>query len=314
MLAVAVIAGGFLFMKGGKGKTEVTYREYRPEIGSIRSVVSTTATIKPQNRLEIKSPVNGRIDQIMVKEGESVRKGQVLALISSTDRAALLDAATQKGKNETDYWNKVYNQTALISPINGQVIVSSLNPGQTITTSDAVLVLSDRLIVKADVDETDIGNVKLGQKAEISLDAYPDIKVTGVVDHIYYESTLVNNVNIYKVDLVPSTVPDVFRSGMSANVNVVIREKDNVLLLPLSAVRSRNGRSIVSVKGPSADSVRRVPVKTGLKDDKNVEILEGVSSGDVVMVKDSTFVLPKGSGGSNPFVPQRRPQQQNKGG
>ncbi len=299
---------------GKKGKSDVTFREYRAEVGTIRSLVSTTATIKPQNRLEIKSPVGGRIDEILVKEGQSVRKGQVLALISSSERAALLDAATQKGKSETDYWKKVYNQTALISPINGQVIVSSLNPGQTITTSDAVLVLSDRLIVKADVDETDIGNLKLGQNAEISLDAYPDIKVTGVVDHIYYESTLVNNVNIYKVDLVPSRVPDVFRSGMSANVNIVVREKENVLLLPLAAVRGRNGRSFVSVRGASPDSIRKMPVQTGLKDEKNVEILQGLSSGDVVVVKDSTFVLPKGSGGSNPFVPQRKPQQQSKGG
>ncbi|HWR01617.1 MAG TPA: efflux RND transporter periplasmic adaptor subunit [Chlorobaculum sp.] len=314
VLAVAVIAGGVLFIMGKKGKSDVTYREYRAEVGTIRSLVSTTATIKPQNRLEIKSPVGGRIDEILVKEGQSVTKGQVLALISSAERAALLDAATQKGKSETDYWKKVYNQTALISPINGQVIVSSLNPGQTITTSDAVLVLSDRLIVKADVDETDIGNLKLGQNAEISLDAYPDIKVSGVVDHIYYESTLVNNVNIYKVDLVPSKVPDVFRSGMSANVNIVVREKENVLLLPIAAVRGRNGRSFVSVRGASPDSIRKLPVVTGLKDEKNVEILKGLSSGEVVVVKDSTFVMPKGSGGSNPFVPQRKPQQQSKGG
>jgi hypothetical protein len=57
-----------------------------------------------------------------------------------------------------------------------------------------------------------------------------------------------------------------------------------------------------------------MPVQTGLKDEKNIEIVQGLSSGDVVVVKDSTFVLPKGSGGSNPFVPQRRPPQQNKGG
>lgn len=314
VIAVALIAGAILFTVAKSGKSEVKWREYRPEIGSIRSVVTTTATIKPQNRLEIKSPVNGRIDEILVKEGDFVKKGQVLALISSTERAALLDAATQKGRSEIDYWNKVYNQTSLISPIGGQVIVSSLNPGQTITTIDDVLVLSDRLIVKADVDETDIGNVKLGQKAEISLDAYPDINVAGVVDHIYYESTLVNNVNIYHVDIVPKTVPEVFRSGMSANVNIVVKEKDNVLLLPQAAVRSRSGRTFVSVRGASPDSVKRVPVHTGLRDDRNVEIVDGLSAGDVVVVRDSTFVLPKGKSGSNPFMPQRRNPQQNKGG
>ncbi|AOS84396.1 RND transporter [Chlorobaculum limnaeum] len=307
---VVVTAGFFIFRAFFDSKPKVSYREYRPEIGAIRQMVSTTATIKPQNRLEIKSPVGGRIDRILVNEGEVVKKGQVLALISSTERAALLDAATQKGQSEIDYWNKVYNQTALISPIDGQVIVSSLNPGQTITTSDAVLVLSDRLIVQADVDETDIGSVKVGQKARISLDAYPEISVEGVVDHIYYESTLVNNVNIYHVDILPLTVPEVFRSGMSANIDIVVNEKENVLTLPLAAVRSQNGRSFVLMRAAAPDSVRKVPVQLGLQDDSNVEIESGLSASDVVVVREKAFVLPKNNEGSNPFLPSPQRDKQ----
>lgn len=313
VVAVAAVAFALFFFMGKRGKPEASWKEFQVQVGSIRTAVSTTATIKPQNRVEIKSPVNGRIDEILVKEGAFVRKGQVLVLVSSAERAALLDAATQKGKSETEYWKKVYNQTALISPIDGQVIVSNLNPGQTITSSDAVVVLSDRLIVKAEVDETDIGSVKLGQKAEISLDAYPDTRVPGVVDHIYYESKLVNNVNIYQVDILPESVPEVFRSGMSANVNILVREKDHVLTLPVAAVRIRNGNSFVKVRGASADSARRVPVQTGLKDEKNVEIVSGLAAGDVVVVRDTTFVLPKSKSGSNPFMPQRRPPQQGSG-
>ena len=313
VVAAIVLAAGFFFFRSSfDGKSKVTYKEYRPEIGAIRQMVSTTATIKPQNRLEIKSPVGGRIDKILVKEGDFVKKGQVLALVSSTERAALLDAATQKGQSEIDYWNKVYNQTALISPIDGQVIVSNLNPGQTITTSDAVLVLSDRLIVQADVDETDIGNVKVGQKARISLDAYPDIRVDGVVDHIYYESTLVNNVNIYHVDILPVEVPEVFRSGMSANIDIVVNEKENVLTLPLAAVRSQNGRSFVLMRAAAPDSVRRVPVQLGLQDESNVEIESGLSASDVVVARDKAFVLPKNNGGSNPFLPSPPRDKQKK--
>ena len=313
VVAAIVLAAGFFFFRSSfDGKSKVTYKEYRPEIGAIRQMVSTTATIKPQNRLEIKSPVGGRIDKILVKEGDFVKKGQVLALVSSTERAALLDAATQKGQSEIDYWNKVYNQTALISPIDGQVIVSNLNPGQTITTSDAVLVLSDRLIVQADVDETDIGNVKVGQKARISLDAYPDIRVDGVVDHIYYESTLVNNVNIYHVDILPVEVPEVFRSGMSANIDIVVNEKENVLTLPLAAVRSQNGRSFVLMRAAAPDSVRRMPVRLGLQDENNVEIESGLSASDVVVARDKAFVLPKNNGGSNPFLPSPPRDKQKK--
>ncbi|AAM71623.1 MAG TPA: RND transporter [Chlorobaculum sp.] len=311
-VVIALVAGSVVYRTVFVGKPKISYREYRPEIGDIRQLVSTTATITPQNRLEIKSPVSGRIDKILVKEGDFVKKGQVLALVSSTERAALLDAATLKGQSEIDYWNKVYNQTALISPIDGQVIVSSLNPGQTITTSDAVMVLSDRLIVRANVDETDIGNVKLGQKAVISLDAYPDIHVEGVVDHIYYESTLVNNVNIYHVDIVPRKVPEVFRSGMSANVDIVVNEKDHVLMLPLAAVKSRNSHSFVLKRVAAPDSVKRTPVRIGLSDDNNVEIVSGVSPSDVILVKNAAYSLPKNSAGTNPFMPQRRSSQQNR--
>ncbi|ACF11897.1 biotin/lipoyl attachment domain-containing protein [Chlorobaculum parvum NCIB 8327] len=313
VLAIAAIAGFFYFTTAFDSKAKVSYREYRPAIGDIRQMVSTTATVKPQNRLEIKSPVSGRIDQILVKEGDFVKKGQVLALISSTERAALLDAATQKGQSEIDYWNKVYNQTALISPIDGQVIVSDLNPGQTITTSDAVLVLSDRLIVQADVDETDIGNVQVGQRTEISLDAYPEISVEGVVDHIYYESTLVNNVNIYYVDILPARVPDVFRSGMSANVDIIVKEEDRVLTLPHAAVKMQNGQSFVLKKVAGKDSLKTVPVQVGLQDDSSVEIVSGLSASDVVLVENKSFELPKDNGGSNPFMPQRKRDNQKKG-
>jgi len=312
VLAVALIAGWFLFGTAFDSKEKVSYREYRPEIGNIRQTVSTTAIVQPQNRLEIKSPVSGRIDEILVNEGDFVKKGQVLALISSTERAALLDAASRKSQSEVDYWNRVYNQTALVSPIDGQVIVSSLNPGQTITTSDAVLVLSDRLIVQADVDETDIGNVGVGQKATISLDAYPDIRVDGVVDHIYYESTLVNNVNIYHVDILPSRVPEVFRSGMSANVEIVVKEKSDVLTLPVGAVKSRDGQSFVLKRAAPPDSIREAPVQLGLQDADNVEVVSGLATSDIILVESNSFVPQTNHGGGNPFMPQRKRDKQKK--
>ena len=89
--------------------------------------------------------------------------------------------------------------------------MATIQPGQTVTTSDAVVVLSDRLIVRAQVDETDIGKIKLNQGAFITLDAYLDTKIGAVVDHIYYESETVNNVTIYKVDLIPENTPEFFR-------------------------------------------------------------------------------------------------------
>jgi macrolide-specific efflux system membrane fusion protein len=223
--------------------------------GAIRIVISTTGTVLPKNRLQVKPPVNGRIDSILVKEGEIVKQGQTLALMSSTERAALLDAAEGQGQDALKYWQEVYKPIALLSPIDGEVIVATTQPGQTVTTADAVVVLSDHLIVRAQVDETDIGKIANDMKAVITLDAYPDTKIKAAVEHIYYESQTVNNVTIYNVDLTPQEVPSFFRSGMNATVEFIVEDKRDILIVPLEAV-NKNGESYVLVKQPNAKEPR----------------------------------------------------------
>ncbi len=303
-LFVLAVASFFLFR--GNRSSEKLFDEIRPSRGTISSSVSTTGAVEPQNRVKIQSSVGGRIEEILVEEGQIVKKGEVLAMLSSTERAALLDAAKLQGKSEQEYWQKVYKETAVMAPMEGQVIVRSVDPGQTVTASDSLFVLSDRLIVKAYVDETDIGRVKAGQKAVIGLDAYPEIRVNGVVGHIYYESHLQNNVNIYNVDVLPERIPDVFRSGMSANIRIIVQEKNDALLLPVGAVQSKNGKSVVLQKGDGTGSTHRyISVQTGLQDDRNIEIIDGITDNSVVLLPDTSFVLPKNNGGSNPFTPQR---------
>ena len=307
LFIIIIIAGAGVVLNATRIKSSADkMRETHPVIGHIQVLVSTTGTVEPQNRLEIKPPIAGRVEEIRVQEGQRVKSGDVLALLSSTERAALLDAARIKGEAELTYWQNVYKATPLIAPINSEVIVRGIEPGQTVTTSDAILVLSDRLIVNADVDETDIAHVSVGQKAVIGLDAYPDIKVDALVDHISYESTLVNNVTIYAVDIVPERVPEVFRSGMSANVEIIVQEKTGVLLLPLEAVQNKSGRAVVLVKDPESGEPQPVTVQAGIKDDVNIEIISGVSSADTVILPGQSFSLPAvKNAGRNPFMPSR---------
>ena len=303
-LSVFGAAGFFYFSNNRSAKPH--FEEVRASRGTISSSVSTTGAVEPQTRVKIQSSVGGRIEEILVEEGRLVKKGEVLAMLSSTERAALLDAAKLQGKSEQSYWQKVYKETAVIAPMAGQVIVRSVDPGQTVTTNDSLFVLSDRLLVKAYVDETDIGRVKVGQHAIIGLDAYPEIKVNGVVGHIYYESHLQNNVNIYNVDVVPDRIPDVFRSGMSANIEIIVQQKSNALLLPVAAVQSRNGKMVVlQRRRDKPEEVRYKSVQTGLQDDAHIEILEGLTDSSVVLLPDTSFVLPGKKGGANPFMPQR---------
>jgi macrolide-specific efflux system membrane fusion protein len=185
--------------------------------------------------------------------------------------------------------------------------VATIQPGQTVTTSDAVVVLSDRLIVRAQVDETDIGKIKLNQGAFITLDAYLDTKIGAVVDHIYYESETVNNVTIYKVDLIPENTPEFFRSGMNATIDFKAQSRENALLLPVEAVRKEKDDSYVLLKQEGSNNPVKRVIKTGITDDQNYEILSGITSADTVLVTTKKYVFPGAtSSGTNPFLPNMR--------
>lgn len=279
-----IILVGFFVWKNYFGKdNKVSYKENSVKVGNIVDAISTAGLVEPQNRLEILPPINGRIDQIFVKEGDIVKKGETLAIMSSTERAALLDAAQIEGKKSVAYWEQVYKPTTILAPINGKVIVRSLEPGQTINSNTPVLVLADTLIIKAQVDETDIGKVLNGQKVKISLDAYRDIFFTGRVGHISYESKIVNNVTIYEVNVIPDNTPSVFRSGMSASLEIIRKEKKGVFLLPERLISYKKDNAFVLLKEPGVELPVTKKVKTGISYNGMIEIVSGLNEKSIVV-------------------------------
>ena len=304
IIAVVLIAGVFVVSKfKPKADTDNMVREVMATRGSIQTIISTTGTVLPKNRLEVRPPVGGRIESILVKEGQKVKIGDTLAWMSSTERAALLDAARGQGDEKLKYWQETYKPIALLAPIDAEVIVATTQPGQTVTTLDAVIVLSDELIGRAQVDETDIRKIKLGQKAQIILDAYPDTKINASVEHMYYESQTVNNVTIYAVDLVPESIPDFFRSGMNTTINFIEESKENILLVPVEAVYRDKEESFVLIRKEGQSELIQQPIKLGITDDKFIEVISGVNEKDILVIKNKKFVLPKSDTGSSPFTP-----------
>jgi len=307
MVLVFIAAGAFFMMNKKQSVSEGgAVAEIKPFMGNIHSTIPTTGVVEPQNRLEIKPSINGRIEEILVREGDSVKKGDILAWMSSTERAALLDAALAQGEEAVKYWQDVYRASPLISPINGEVIVRAVEPGQTVTSADPVLVLSDRLIVSAQFDETDIGRVKKGQVTIITLDAYPEIKIIGLVDHIAYESQLINNVTIYDVDIAPEKVPPFFRSGMSVNVEVIENQRENVLLIPVEAVRKDEKRAYVLIKKLNESDSEERDIKVGLSDETNIEVVTGLTVEDIISMESKASLSRKKQTGKNPFMPSHR--------
>jgi macrolide-specific efflux system membrane fusion protein len=310
---VAITAGFFIWKKNSSPR--VIYKEYKVERGNLQVSILSTGTVQPENRLEIKSPVAGRIDQVLVEEGNKVRKGQTLAWMSSTERAALLDAARARGPEEVRRWEELYKPAPIIAPLAGTIILRNVEPGQTITASDAVFAMSDRLTVKAQVDETDIAKIKLHQKADIILDAYPDQTLSAQVDQIAYEAKTVNNVTTYVVDVLPEKAPDFMRSGMTANVRFQQESKDNILLLPAEAIILSGGKSKVMVKTEERGHPEEREVELGISDGKRTEITSGLEEGDVVVRVDLSKMEKQNS--SNPFASpfnNRRPPSGGGGG
>lgn len=308
MIAIAIVAatGIWWWKTRQKERSAEEVKVIQPALGSIKNFISCTGTVLPKNRLAVKPPVNGRIESILVQEGEKVKTGQIVAWMSSTERAAIVDAARGYGEEKLKDWEETYKPIPLLAPIDGEVIVATTQPGQTVTTYDAVVVLSDHLIVRAQVDETDIGKITDDMKAVITLDAYPDTKIQARVEHIYYESQTVNNVTIYLVDLIPQEVSPFFRSGMNASVDFMVEDKQGILIIPAEAV-IKNGETYCLVEQPNGQEPVKARVTLGITDDKNIEVISGVTENDRIIVKSKKFVLPKSStNGTNPFLPQRR--------
>jgi membrane fusion protein, macrolide-specific efflux system len=306
IIVVTLLCSAFLYLWFYSGKTNTKNTKYiKPAKEDIILTVVSTGLIQPQNRLEIKPSIGGRIEDILVREGDKVKVGQVLARMSSTERAALIDAARLESEEVLAYWQDVYKKSPIISPIDGEVIARNVEPGQTVTVSDAILVLSDRLVVKAQFDETDIGRVRIGQDAVIVLDAYPDIRLTGIVDHIAYESEIINNVTIYNVDILIEEMPRILRSGMSVTVELIEKRSEAVMTLPLSAVYTDNKRNFVMVRDKSGKAVEK-DIVLGILSDNKAEILSGLSSDDSVIFQDTSVLPARKSLGANPFMPGAR--------
>lgn len=284
--SVVVLVGGAVIYFAIPAKPQgPTFDNIHLSRGTIRNTILSSGSVGPENRLDIKPPIAGRIERILVEEGQRVKQGQIIAWMSSTERAALMDAAKAKGPEEVKYWEEAEKSTPLIAPINGVIILKNSEQGQTVTSGDAVLTMSDRLIIKALVDETDIAQVKNGQKVEIVLDAYDQVIMPGKVVHIAYDAKTVNNVTTYAVDTLPDKTPKYMKSGMTANVTFIIDTKDDAAYLPTAAIKRERGRSYVLTPNPKGKGEPvQIDIEVGVSDGKKTEILSGLQETETVLL------------------------------
>ncbi|HAH05736.1 MAG TPA: macrolide transporter [Elusimicrobia bacterium] len=312
--AVAVCAAGAWLLRGRFTKTERgrAARVVTASLGPIEEAVEASGGVAPLNRVEIKPPISGRIEQLLVEEGTTVKAGQILAWMSSSDRAAILDAARAKGPDELKKWQDSYKPTPIIAPLSGVIILRNTVVGQAVDGGTILFAMSDTLIVVAQVDESSIGRIRKGLPCRITLDSYPDKTVQGTVFDILHEGKNVSNVITYGVKVKPETVPPFFRSQMTANVSFILHRKEDAVLVPSAAVQeSRDGGKFVLVKGEEGKP-ERLPVQTGVESGDKVEIVSGLAEGDEILLSQGRY-RPQQAAQSSPLLPSM-PGRQSRGG
>jgi len=186
-------------------------------------------------------------------------------------------------------------ETTILAPAGGTVLSRSVNPGDPVVpltsyqpgTELASIADMTDLIFKGTVDEIDVGKIAAEMPCRIKVGALPDAPVTGRLSRIAPQAKKDAGATLFDVEIeLDSGREVVLRAGYSANAEVVIREKSDVVLLPERLVLFEDDGALTFVElpgeGPEAEPVK-VAVELGLSDGLNVEIVDGLTAGQSVV-------------------------------
>jgi macrolide-specific efflux system membrane fusion protein len=304
LIAVVVVLGCVGVYLGLQWRAAQPVYDYlQVDRGEMNVELRESGQVEPEHKLPITPPIGGRIDKIEVLNGAVVKQGQVLALMSSTDRAALIDAARAAGAKEYEFWQNIYKPAPLLAPLDGRIISTSVVPGAVVVPAETVFTMSDHLIVQANVDETDLGQIWDGQKVDVTFEGFPDQTLTGFVHEIAQDSTTVNNVTTYLVNVFFDQTPAFVVSGLSTNLFFHVSDKKDVLRVPTDALTPEGQILVVTAPG---EKPQLTTIKTGGTDGVYTEVVSGLKEGD--WIARQKFALQKQTTGFS-FLPPRPPQR-----
>lgn len=248
---------------------------------------------------------------------------------TSTKELEVSKTAYDKAKADKVRAAKNLNYAEIYSPIDGIVISREVEVGQTVVSSMNVANLYtiadlDNMQVVGNVDEADIGQVKVGQPVTFSVDAYPDELFNGEVTQVRLNPTEESNVVTYEVVVATSNPQHKLIPGLTANLTIYTMRKENVLLLPnnVFTFTPRNDEDMLQSAAAPKDTGLKdnqkciwvvkdgnlVPtvVTTGVSNGLKTEILSGIDNNAVVAMGYSENATNSGQQGGekSPFAPQ----------
>ena len=230
---------------------------------SVKRTVKLLGTVYGEQQAMAMSKIAGRVTQIVKTEGASVNEGEPIAYVVN------------------DIPGMDYKPGPVVSPISGIVGKVYVEIGQAVAPTIPIATVSSfssKVKVKASISDHDLGFVKIGAKADVSVSAYPDIifdgKVTQfspVLDPMTRAATVEVTVPNRNKKLVP---------GMACSVSLILEQKQDVISIPQAALFTDGFSRVVIIDGNKA---RFKDIEIGLIGDEWVEVISGLNDGDKVV-------------------------------
>ncbi len=253
---------------------------------SFNSGLESVALQKVANEVAINSAQSAVDAAMAARETAGGQLGKTIAPARAEDEG-ILEAQIDQAQAQIALLELQIADSKLIAPVDGQIAEVNIKAGETISMSAAnpaiVLLPADPYNIVVDIYEEEAINLKVGNKARIFIAAIPDEVFEGHVAAIDPAGKLVNGVVYYETKIVFSgNAPETLKPEMTADVEIITAEKENVLLVSESAIRRRQNRYFAQVLQDGQPE--EVQVQVGIRSEGMAEITSGLSEGDQVII------------------------------
>ena len=267
-------------MRGAVEKVTVKVITVKRE--DLNLALSYVGSLKAKDEINVFSKVPGKLVEYTVNEGDSVQKGQTVALIDRDETGLKYELAKVESPISGIVGRNLLDKGANISPS------ASLTSG----TPLAIMVNMDEMIVRINLPEPDIPYMKKGLKAKVQVDAYPEDNFTGEVSKV---SEVVDpQTRTLPIEITIPNQDHRLKSGMFCRIKIIASQlKDRLVILQDALVQELGANYVFVVQDHTA---KKKKVTLGIKEDSRIEILEGLKEGEMVIVfgqqglKDGTSV------------------------
>ncbi|MFH1643392.1 MAG: HlyD family efflux transporter periplasmic adaptor subunit [Patescibacteria group bacterium] len=259
-----------------------------------RTYINTAQTNMSNAEQNISSTTIGNeVDIAQAEADVSTAQGNLksaennLSLLIASPRkedVLLHEAQVNQAKAQVALLEKKIDDTILKSPVAGQIAKLYKREGESAIGSDIVILLipQDPFQVEVDIPEVDIGDIKLDSKCKIVLDAFPSLELSGKIVEIEPAETIISQVVYYKIKISIESETDKIKPGMTANVDILIDSREDVLIIPQRALNYKENRAFVKI--PAGNEFEEKQIEIGLSGSNGeIEVISGLQENDEVI-------------------------------